>query len=261
MPLTPEELLDLHYAKALLENPSIAARLTSMLGSPIEKALKVLPNGATDVIHGASQKAITVALDAALKTLDGGQTRLPASERLHKLMVAATGAASGAFGLTALAIELPVTTGVILRSILDVARSEGEDLRSVETKLACIEVLAIGGKSAKDDSTDFGYFAVRAGLSQAIQEAARHFAGRGVVDTGAPAVIRLITTVSTRFGLVVSEKLAAQLIPIVGAAGGALVNTIFIDHFQATARGHFIVRRLERTHGPDEIRAAYAAAE
>jgi len=261
MALTTEELLDLHYAKTMLENPSIAARLTSMLGTPIEKGLAMLPSGANEIIHGASQKAIGVALAVALKTIDGKRQQETASERLHKLVVAATGAAGGAFGLTALAVELPITTGVILRSILDVARSEGENVHSVETRLACIEVLAIGGTSAKDDATDIGYFAVRAGLSQAVQEAARHVAAHGLADRGAPAVVRLVATVASRFGVVVSEKLAAQLVPLVGAAGGALVNTIFIDHFQATARGHFIVRRLERKHGAEEIRQAYAETE
>ncbi|MBW2614674.1 MAG: EcsC family protein, partial [Deltaproteobacteria bacterium] len=50
---------------------------------------------------------------------------------------------------------------------------------------------------------------------------------------------------------------AAQAVPIIGAAGGALINTIFIDHFQDMARGHFIVRRLERVYGTDEVQRQY----
>ena len=46
-----------------------------------------------------------------------------------------------------------------------------------------------------------------------------------------------------------------------GGAGGAAswarsaarsINTLFIDHFQDMAKGHFIVRRLERAHGAAE---------
>jgi hypothetical protein len=77
------------------------------------------------------------------------------------------------------------------------------------------------------------------------------------VQEGAPAIVRLITQISSRFGVEVSEKAAAQAMPIIGAAGGALVNVLFIDHFQDMARGHFIVRRLERLHGSDMVRAAY----
>jgi hypothetical protein len=50
---------------------------------------------------------------------------------------------------------------------------------------------------------------------------------------------------------------AAQAIPLIGAAGGALINTIFIDHFQNMARGHFIIRRHERRYDKDMIRQAY----
>ena len=58
-----------------------------------------------------------------------------------------------------------------------------------------------------------------------------------------------------------SEKAAAQAIPIVGAAGGAVINLLFIDHFQTMARGHFTVRRLERQHGVDAVREAYGALD
>ncbi|MBA3492608.1 MAG: EcsC family protein, partial [Gammaproteobacteria bacterium] len=57
--------------------------------------------------------------------------------------------------------------------------------------------------------------------------------------------------------IVVSEKAAAQAVPLVGAFGGAVVNTLFIDHFQDMGRGHFIVRRLERLHGHEEVKRVY----
>jgi hypothetical protein len=41
------------------------------------------------------------------------------------------------------------------------------------------------------------------------------------------------------------------------AAGGGIVNVMFISHFQDMARGHFIVKRLEALHGQERIRAAY----
>ena len=57
--------------------------------------------------------------------------------------------------------------------------------------------------------------------------------------------------------MVVSQKAAAQAIPLIGAAGGALINLAFVDHFQDMARGHFIVRRLERLYGEDIVQAEY----
>jgi EcsC protein family len=55
----------------------------------------------------------------------------------------------------------------------------------------------------------------------------------------------------------VSEQVAAKAIPILGAAGGSLVNVLFMDHFQNMARGHFIVKRLEKKYGIEGVREAY----
>ena len=94
-------------------------------------------------------------------------------------------------------------------------------------------------------------------LAKSITEAAEYIAGRSFVEETAPPLLRFLAQVGTRFGVQVSEKAMAQLVPIIGAAGGALVNTLFIDHFQDVARGHFTVRRLERKYGEDVVRLAY----
>jgi EcsC protein family len=82
-------------------------------------------------------------------------------------------------------------------------------------------------------------------------------AERGVIKEGAPILLKFVTQVAARFGVVVTQKVAARALPVVGALGGAAVNYAFIEHFQEIARGHFTVRRLERMYGKDEIRAEY----
>ena len=77
------------------------------------------------------------------------------------------------------------------------------------------------------------------------------------MEKSAPAVARLISTIASRFGVVVSEQVAAKAVPIIGAAGGSLVNVLFMDHFQTMARGHFIVKRLEKKYGAEAVREAY----
>jgi hypothetical protein len=52
---------------------------------------------------------------------------------------------------------------------------------------------------------------------------------------------------------------AAQAVRAIGAVGGALINLVFIDHFQDMARGHFTVRRLERKYDGVTVKAAYVA--
>jgi hypothetical protein len=44
---------------------------------------------------------------------------------------------------------------------------------------------------------------------------------------------------------------------VVGGLGGATLNVLFMGHFQSMARGHFVVRRLERKYGADVIRGEY----
>lgn len=257
MGISRNELLELKRAKDLLENPGIAARLTSVVGSPVEKGMQLLPSAWQKTVHKATEAALTKALDLAIRSL-GTRRALAPSNRFHQIAAAASGAAGGAFGLPALTLELPISTTLMLRSIADIASAEGEDPRDPETRLACLTVFALGSsRDKRDDAAESGYFAARSALATAVTEASKHLAQKGLAKTGAPALVRLVNLIAARFGIVVSEKAAAQAIPILGAAGGALVNTIFIGHYQEMARGHFIVRRLERRHGESAVREAY----
>ena len=114
-------------------------------------------------------------------------------------------------------------------------------------------MFALGGKGVDETTFESGYFAVRAALAKSVTDSARYIAQQGVGAQSAPVLTRLIAQIAARFGVVVSEKLVAQTAPILGAIGGAAVNALFAEHFQAIARGHFIVRRLERKHGPSLI--------
>jgi hypothetical protein len=137
------------------------------------------------------------------------------------------------------------------------SRSEGEDLGDPETALACVEVFALGGRGGSTDASESGYFAVRSMLAKTVPEAARFVAERGVIKEGTPILLKFVTQVAARFGVVVTQKVAAQALPILGALGGAAVNYAFIENFQDVARGHFTVRRLERTYGTARIRSQY----
>src|SRR6201999_3525862 len=120
------------------------------------------------------------------------------SQFLHRMLATASGAAGGTFGLAALPVELPVSTVIMLRSIADIARSEGEDLADPETALACVEVFALGGRAGSTDASESGYFAVRSMLAKTISEAARFIAERGVIREGAPVLLKFVTQVAAR---------------------------------------------------------------
>lgn len=248
---------ELQVAKALLENPGIASKVTSFIGTPIEKGLGLLPDNWNKSIGDITQTALMKASDAAIFTMKDipGEA---SSNIWHKLGVAVSGGVGGFFGISAIAIELPISTSIMLRSIADVARSEGESISIIETKLACLEVFALGGNSQSDDGAESGYYAVRAMLSKSLVDASEFLMKKTITDEGAPVLIRLISLIAKRFSIQVTEKAAAQAIPAIGAAGGAIINTIFMDHFQDMARGHFIVRKLERKHGKEVVKRLYA---
>ena len=253
--MTPEDLTALQRAVQLLEHPGLAARLTYIAGKPIEIIGSALPASASRVIATATAKALEAALQVALRTMR--RTPHTGSHLLHKALATASGAAGGAFGLATLPIELPVSTIIMLRSIAEIARSQGENLSDPETALSCVQVFALGGRTGSTDASESGYFAIRGMLAKSVTEAARFIAERGAIEEGGPILVRFITQVASRFGVVVTEKVAAQALPVVGALGGAAVNYVFIEHFQAVAQGHFTVRRLERTYGKSVIRAEY----
>lgn len=264
--LSAADMDDLRRAVALLESPSIAIRIAALVGSPVEGLVKRLPKSVASRMHGAVEAALTKAADAALWSMDNAPGK-PASTRLHKLAAAGTGAVGGAFGFGSLFVELPVTTAMMMRAVADVARSEGFDLRDFATKQACLEVFAFGAHPAVDEAGGVGYYAVRGFTADAMrpvsaelaQVAARHGSGHAGVTSKRAAkwLASAIEKIAARFGVVVSEKFAAQAVPVIGALSGAALNTLFVDYYQDVARGHFIVRRLEAEHGADVVEAAY----
>jgi hypothetical protein len=258
--LPAEVRAELREAKQILEHRGIADRLTEMVGTPITASLKMLPAAVSGGLNAAIDKTLRIALEFSVKTLGDKQT-VGGRPRLwtHKILAGISGAAGGALGGVTIAAELPVSTILILRSVADIARSEGEDLTNIESRLACLEVFALdpGDESAIDDDTEIGYFAVRAALAKQIRDASQYIIKNGVADTAAPPLVKLIAQIGKRFGVVVSKKIAAQAVPIIGAFGGALINSYFIDHYQDLARAHFTIRRLERTYGQPAIREAY----
>ncbi len=255
MEISKTDLDELKAAKQLLENPGVAAKITNVLGTPIEKGFELLPENWRDNVNIATKDALMFSLKSALSTM---KDKNPESYPIwHKIAATISGGVGGAFGLPALAIELPISTTIMLRSIADIGRANGEDLSTNESRLACLEVFALGGPNNNDDAAESGYYAVKGALAKAVTEAAEFLAEKAIAEEGAPALVRLIAAIAARFQIQVSEKAAAMAIPIIGAAGGSVINLLFIDHFQDMSRGHFTVRKLERKYTPELVRAAY----
>jgi EcsC protein family len=257
--LSLQDYADLRTAAAKLETQSFAMTVASKLGVPAEALLHLLPKGAKRAVGTAVDKALRQCLQIAIKV---GKPRSGSvnNKRVHTAAVAVTGAVGGFFGLPGLVLELPITTTLMLHSIVEIARSQGEDFVGPDSALACLEVFALGPEGARGELVESAYYATRTALSQATREAASYVARKGLAKEGAPALISFVGKIGSRFGLEVSEKAAAELIPIAGAFGGLTLNVLFSHHFQNLAEGHFTVRRLERKYGAGPIRLAYERA-
>jgi len=257
---------DLERAVALLESPTLTAKMANLIGSPLDFAVRKLPGVVSRRIHGAVEAALFKSAQAALWSMDNTPGKA-ASTRWHKAAAAATGALGGAFGFTALFLELPVSTTIMMRSVADVARSEGFDLSEMGTRHACLEVFALGGNSGQDDASETGYYITRGFTAEVMRHLSAELAGAAVGGGGVMIgltpkeagkwLAKIVEKVAARFGVVVTEKFAAQAVPVIGAVAGATLNTMFTDYYQDMARGHFIVRRLEKQYGYETVRAAY----
>lgn len=246
--LPPEAERDLRAARLALDNPSLAARLANAAGMPIEALRARLPAVVQGGLDGAVRTALSVAMKAALRS-GPAVTPLPVpSYWFHRGLAAASGAVGGAFGLPGTLVELPVSTAILLRQVAAVAAEEGEDLSAPGASAECLKVFALGGTSPSDDAAESGYFAVRLALAEAL---------KGTV--GQAVMPRFVAAVAARFSGTVGLKLSAQAAPIIGAAAGATVNLAFLAHFRGVARGHFTLRRLERTYGVATVRSAWDA--
>lgn len=245
----------LRDAKAKMEDIGWAMKGLNKFGNKIEDGLNLLPKKQQQWLQQLSYKVLHGVVKGNLLSMKSQPQKSLPWNKTYKALVTSSGALGGALGATAFAVDLGVTTKLMMRSIMDIARSEGEDLSHLDTQLACLQVFALGGKSKHDDGLETGYYASRITVSSGLKGGTK--ALEGLLRSGANPLIQFIASVASRFSVQVSEKFVAQAVPILGAAGGASINLAFMHHFQRMAQAHFAIRRLERAYGTDLIKEAY----
>lgn len=254
--LLPADDETLRRAIRNLENQDFAAQLADYAGKPIARVMRLMPKAASRRVNKIVETAILNCLNVAIRSIEP-RSKAPPEQRAASVLAGLSGGVSGFFGLAALPLELPVTTTIMLRSIADIARHQGEDLSTLEARLACVEVFALGAPREPGAQVDFGYYASRALLGRLAADATALMLERSAASLSAPVIGGFVSEIATRFSVVVTERSAASALPMLGAFGGATVNVMFMNHFQRVARGHFAVRRLERQYGADVVRQLY----
>lgn len=271
--LSEEEVQFIQSAAQFLEHPGFLIQTANAFGKPLEVVQKKLPAKVRNKISTATQKALTKAMEISISTVKPRKENISWSELIktghgHSVAAAATGAVSGFFGPWTLAIELPITTGIMFRSIAHIAQSFGEDLSDSEVRLQCLQVFALGSiQSTKDDEMNSAYFAHRLALQSLIRNASVFLAKHSTqevmkaIEMGtAPMLLRLLGGIASRFEIVVAEKILAEAVPIVGAFGGAAINSAFTDYFNRAACFHFGLRYLEKKYDLATIESVYLEA-
>lgn len=69
----------------------------------------------------------------------------------------------------------------------------------------------------------------------------------------------MISKVAPKFAAVLTQKLASQAVPILGAAAGAGTNLAFVNYYTEVAHVHFGLRQLAREYDPDQVIEAFHA--
>jgi hypothetical protein len=253
--LPPQQMQMLQDAVRRLEHRGFVAELAEYAGQPVARVMQLLPKFASTGLRKTVETTILGCLKAAIRSIKPGARQHPGRVHASSMLVGLSGGISGFFGLPALPIELPITTTLMLRGIADIAQQSGEDLSTVKGRLACLEVFALGAPGG--DGQHVGYYASRVFLGRLTGDMASLLLERGLANLSTTAVGRLVTEIATRFGIVVTERMAASAMPVLGAVGGAGVNMLFMNHFQSIAQGHFTIRQLEREYGAAIVRRLY----
>lgn len=196
--------------------------LLNMVGGQAEALLDRLPPEIRGRLDEATERALELAMRAAHRSR-GVVGRQPGW--LNRTVTTAMGAAGGFGGLPGAMAELPVTTTVLLRAIQDVAADHGFDPAEAGVRFDCVQVFGAAGPLERDDGADLAFLSTRMALSGRSMQA-------------------LIARVAPRLATVLGQKLAAQTVPVLGAAAGAATNYVYTGYYQQMAHVHFGLRRL-----------------
>lgn len=211
--------------------------LLNRFGGEIERRMDALPPALRARVEGVVAEALSRGFDVA----QAGRHAPDLGPRGAQALAALTGALGGAGGLATALAELPVTVTVILHTIRRAAERAGFDPAEPAIRAECLRVLSSGSPAAQDDGVNTAFIGARLALSGA-------------------AVQKLIATAAPGLAVVLTQKLAAQTVPVIGAVTGATLNAAYLGYYRDLAEIRFALLRLSVQHGGEYVQAAFAQA-
>jgi hypothetical protein len=112
----------------------------------------------------------------------------------------------------------------------------------------------------QSDDSDEAYLALKTAVITSIRESGQFMArtagvllDRQLLDREAPQMIRLITYVADRLGIVITQKELGVLVPIAGAVLNSSINMAFQQVGHHTAKDYFRRLLLEDRYGEELV--------
>ena len=199
-----------------------AIELINALGGKAEKWLDRLPAPVRSGLNSATRRA----LEHSARVAHSSRSTVPDQPGWVNSAVGAAMGAAGGFGGTPTALaELPVTVTLLMRVIQGVAAEQGFDPAEESVQFDCLTVFGSAGPLETDDGAETAFLSARVALNGA-------------------ALHKIIATVAPRLAAAMGQKLAAQSVPILGAAAGAAINYAYINYYAEMAHIHFALRRM-----------------
>ncbi len=189
----------------------------------------------------ASQSIRTASITHAFGDLDACEDAVSGVRRWAMGYAVTGGGAAGAFGALGLAVDVPATVALALRTtrLVGLCYGFGADTEAERTHI--LDILALAGANSREER------------AEAIERLAE---GRAAMDAGDwQKIVRLAgqTTgsvaatqrVAATLGVNLSTRKIAQLAPVIGAAVGAGVNAAFQRDVADAAQFAYRARWLE----------------
>lgn len=216
-------------AKTYRGASSIGLDVLNALGGAGEGMFDSLPRYVKDQLAGTTERALMRAMKLAHSSRG-----LIGDDRgwLNGAMAGVLGAAGGVGGTATALAEIPVTITLLLRVIQREAVQLGFDPASDNVQFDCVQVFGAAGPLARDDGADMSFVSARLALTS------------GAMQT-------LIVKITPKLAAVLGQKLAAQAVPLFGAAAGAAVNWAYVSYYRDISQVHFGLRKLAIDSGED----------
>jgi hypothetical protein len=155
------------------------------------------------------------------------------------------GGAAGAFGAIGLAIDVPATIALALRTVRLTGLAYGFGGDSEGERIYILDVLQVAGANSVEDRN-----AAIAKLEEGREALGADDWQKIVRLTGqSPGSVAAVHKVAATLGVNLSTRKVAQVMPFVGAAVGAGVNAAFQNDVAAAARFAYRARWLEMNEG------------